>query len=256
MVAAVRIVIGMGTGRSGSQSLSRLINSQPQSVCFHEINPACMKWAETPRTVLSMIAEFEAVLRGGPREVTIDYTSPDRDRDLGRLQALESVEVIGDVASYYLAYVPLLAGLDLDIRMPCLRRDKAATVASFIKTVRRPDNRPRTMKKRIKAVIKGKARPSRCNHWVEHDGKVWVQDRKWDKCFPKFEASTLEESIGLYWEHYMELSDEFAARYPEKFRVFDIEDLNSEGGQAAILDLCGFGDSAVLGKFHSNQNPN
>ena len=248
----MRIIIGMGSGRSGTQSLSRLINSQSQTVCFHEINPACMKWAQTERTVLSMVAEFEAVLRGGPRDVTIDYTSPDRDRELGRLKELDHVEVIGDVASYYLPYVPLLASLDVDIRMPCLRRDKAATVQSFIETVRRPGRRKKSLKKRMRDTLAGKVPQPMCNHWVHHDGSVWQLDMKWDKCFPKFETANLEEAIGLYWEHYRRSSDEFAARYPDKFRVFQIDALNSAEGQAGILDFCGFETSLVLEKFHLN----
>ena len=213
-----------------------------------------MKWAETPQTVLSMVAEFKSVLQGGPRDVTIDYTSPDRDRELGRLRDLDVVTVVGDVASYYLPYVPLLASLDADIRMPCLRRDKAATIKSFIETVRRPNRRKKSLKKRMMAAMAGKARKPMCNHWIEHDGSVWQLDMKWDKCFPKFEAANLEEAIGLYWEDYRQRSDEFAAQYPEKFRVFDIDVLNSAEGQAGILEFCGFETALILENLHLNRS--
>ena len=57
----------------------RLINEQSDAVCFHEINPARMTWSHTPGSVFSMLAEFQAVIAGGPRnQVTVDLIQPFR----------------------------------------------------------------------------------------------------------------------------------------------------------------------------------
>lgn len=248
------IIIGLGTGRSGTQSLAQLLNMQPGTVCFHETNPSCVKWKDTPRTVLSMIDEFEAVLAGGPREITIDFTRPAKDDGLDRLRDLPDVSCIGDVASYYLSYAPMLLELQKDIRMPCIERRRDEVVKSFAKAVR--VRRQRKSRSGLRGLFgtPEQAVKSR-NHWVEHDGSHWRLDPKWDKLFPKFDAATLEEAIGMYWDYYAEETRRLAAAHPDHVKVFGIEALNSEEGQRAILDFCGADGPHVLSEIHANAMP-
>lgn len=244
------IIIGLGSGRCGTRSLAALLNAQPDTVCFHEVNPSCMAWTGTERTVLSMLEEFRAVLAGGPRQITVDLASRRRAEQLPRLRSLEAVRTIGDVASYYLPYAPMLAEMP-DVRLPVLRRDKAATAASFVEVMR-------IRRGTIRMVIDGVAtllrrRPYRRfrNHWVAHDGRGWRRSAKFDKCFPKFQADTLEEALGLYWELYYRTAGELAARYPGKLRIFDLNDLNTPCGQRAILEFCGL-RRPVFHPVHAN----
>ena len=199
-----------------------------------------------------MISEFQAVLGGGPRDVTVDFTAPHKGSELGRLRALTSIRAIGDVAFYYLPYVPMLAGLDSDIRMPCIRREKKAVVDSYAKAMRMPTRHRSGISGWIKTQFKGPPAPRYRNHWVVHDGKRFVTNEKWDSCFPKFQAPDLKAAIGLYWDHYNRLAEGYAQTYPEKFRIFDIDYLNTETGQRAILSFCGFENTPSLGKFHFN----
>lgn len=232
------IIIGLGSGRCGTRSLATLLNAQPETVCFHEVNPSCMAWEGTERTVLSMLEEFRAVLAGGPREITVDLAARLRADPLPRLRSLEAVTAIGDVASYYLPYASMLAKMP-DVRMPVLRRDKGATVASFVRVMGIRRKPTRVVIDGIATLLRRRPYQRFRNHWVEHNGHRWRRSVRFDKCFPKFQAGTLEEAIGQYWELYYCTVDALEAKCPDKVRTFDVEDLNTESGQRRILEFCG-----------------
>ena len=59
------IVIGLGTGRSGTASLAKLLSAQHDAFCFHEMNPSCVRFSGTPRPILNVIDEYQAILDGG-----------------------------------------------------------------------------------------------------------------------------------------------------------------------------------------------
>jgi hypothetical protein len=201
-----------------------------------------------------MLEEFEALLQGGPREVTIDYSSPHRDHALERLSSLDRVEVIGDIALYYLPYVDRLALHDLDIRMPCLRRDREATVRSYMKKLEVRDRRRRWNSGVFRNLLDSSSEKLYRNHLVEHEGDRWVRDRKWDKCYPTFDATGLEDALRQYWDHYYETAAKLEATYPSSFKVFEMEELNTEEGQKSILRFLGYEDSLALGSFHMNES--
>ena len=48
---------------------------------------------------------------------------------------------------------------------------------------------------------------------MEHDGKYWSSDKKWDKFFPKHVTDNLEDAIGMYWEYYYEKAAELTVRF-------------------------------------------
>lgn len=211
-----------------------------------------MKWSGTPQTVLSMVNEFGAVLRGGPRDVTIDYTSFEKDVSLERLKAISSVEAIGDVALYYLPYVPMLAELDVDIRMPCMRREKAAVVDSFMRSARLSE-KTRPMLQRLERRLRRRREITHVNHWMEHDDTIWRRAPKWDKLFPKFDCDDMASAIAAYWDFYQRESERLEAAYPDKFRVFDIETLNETAGRIELLKFCGVAPTHTDDNFRYNQ---
>jgi hypothetical protein len=244
------IIIGLGSGRCGTRSLAALLNAQPETVCFHEVNPSCMAWSGTERTALSMLEEFRAVLAGGPREITVDLASRRRADQLPRLRSLAKVSTIGDVASYYLPYAAMLAKMP-DVRMPVLRRDKDATVASFVKVMRIRRGWIRTVIDGVATLVRRRPYRRFRNHWVAHDGRQWRRSVKFDKLFPKFQTDSLEDAITQYWDLYYRTAEELAARYPGRLRIFDVEDLNTESGQRAILEFCGL-RQPVFRPVHAN----
>ena len=124
------------------------------------------------------------------------------------------MQLVGDVAFYYLPYVRQILALKPDARFICLKRDRQATVDSY--------------------VVKAEQR----NHWVQHDGSRWKLD-KWDHCYPKYAACDLAEAIGRYWDDYYRRAAALESDFPLALRIFSMESLNSAAGQHAIFDFLG-----------------
>ena len=62
-----KIMIGLGSGRSGTASLAALIDGQEGGLCFHEMNPSCAVFSGNARSHLNTINEFRDILSGGNR---------------------------------------------------------------------------------------------------------------------------------------------------------------------------------------------
>ncbi len=97
-----RFIFGLGSGRSGTDSLARLLDSQPGFTVSHEIT-------------------------GGP---AWQFNHGYLEILLSRLHTKET-PVVGDVAYHLLPYVEALLERLHDARFVCLKRDKEKTVASF-----------------------------------------------------------------------------------------------------------------------------
>lgn len=221
------IIIGLGSGRCGTLSLAHLLNAQPATACFHEANPSCMAWEGADATVISLLRDFGAVLRGGEPAVTVDLTAPNRTCPLDRMRALKCLRSLGDVGSYYLPYVELILSLEPETRFPCLWRDKRAVVQSFVRKLR-----PRGL-----GVSQNRLR----NHWAPTTQGRWVRDPLWDKCFPTItglDGSDVSEYVSHYYDNYYAEANRIANLYPRNVRLFDVELLNSVQGRESILNFC------------------
>ncbi len=246
------IVIGLGSGRSGTASLAKLLSSQADSHCFHEMNPSCVRFSGTPRPILNTIEEFQAILDGGdPARLTADLSRPVTAQAYDRLCQMPSVRLIGDVAFYYLSYVEQIAELNPNVRFVCLRRGKTETVESWMRksTINRwPSKR---VADRLSAWIVREPYQESYNYWMEHDGKVWRKDAVWDKCFPKFDASSKRDAIGKYYDYYYGVSEKLQDQLPYRFRMFNMEVLNNQEKQEDLLSFCGVARAQlVLKQYH------
>lgn len=100
-MAKTRYIVGLGTGRCGTSSLSALLGLQHGVLCEHERRP-----------ILSWNGE----------------------RVPNRHLAPHHGVTVADVGFYYLPHVPYLANLYGNaIRFVCMRRPREAVVASFLK---------------------------------------------------------------------------------------------------------------------------
>ena len=238
------IIIGLGSGRSGSVSLSKLINNQFDSVCFHEINPSCVKWSGTEGTVLNMIREFKDVINGGSRgNITIDFSVSNRDVPMTKIKTMENINHIGEVAFYYLNYVEDIIKIYPEVKFPCIKREKNDTVKSYLNKMK--------VKKSNSLLRRLFKKKRQRNHFIQHDGVKWDHDTIWDKCFPKLKAESLEEAIGLYWEHYYQKVEALAQKYGQ-VKVFDLDDLNTASGQEKTLKFCNYNNPKSL-TVHENK---
>lgn len=199
------LVIGLGSGRCGTVSLAKLLSQQRGVEVSHErleYNLAAAGSEELVLTFLRQLTEGRGV-RPGAR-------------------------CVGDVFSAYLYYVEVIAEALPEARFVCLRRDRAATVTSFVK----------------------KVHPA--NHWMAHDGVKWMSD-PWDRCFPNFAADSIEDAVGAYWDDYYSRAADFMGRMPERFGIFELHELNDPSGQSRILDFAGLQGPFRLGDVWSNR---
>ena len=119
-------------------------------------------------------------------------------------------DMVGHVASWWLPYVPWIMA-ETEAVVVCLERDREEVVRSF----------------EIHTVVTGN------NPWTRGAEKP----RPLGDGFPKFNAPK-REALGLYWDLYKETAKEYARVWPDRFRRFPTDTLNSVEGVHRILDFC------------------
>lgn len=203
-----QVVIGLGTGQCGSSSLTELLRSQTGAHVTHEMPPR-LSWQGEPDRLPVHAARFE-LLR--------DYYG-----------------LIGDCSHYWLPYADELAKQFEGIKFVILKRDREATVASFMK---------------IKGIA-GKAAKSAINHWIDHDGSHF-QKNIWDDVYPKYGEKDLEKALALYWDDYYAQCDALARRYPGQSKLVATESLGEPDCQVDLLAFCGVEDAKTVAGLHLN----
>jgi hypothetical protein len=243
------IVVGLGSGRSGTASLASLIDRQPGGLCFHEMNPSGAVFAGNAQAQLNTVTELRAILAGGDRSrLSIDYSRPASVATYAKLQSMHQPMLLGDIGFYYLSYVEDILALVPECKFVCIRRDRDKTISSWLKKSRVKRWRSLWLADRLKALVTRTPFQTEYNYWQEHDGSVWMPDPVWDSCFPKFEAVSKQEAIGKYWDYYYREAARLAEANPGSFAVFDITDLSSVEGQQSILRFIGLpADQMVCG---------
>lgn len=241
------IVIGLGTGRCGTASLAKLLNEQPGALCFHEMNPSCVRFAGTPRPILNTIDEFQTILDGGdPSNLIVDLSRAVAAQAYDRLCRLNSIRLLGDIAYYHLSYVDAIAEHNADVRFICLRRDENETVASWIKQASVPRWRSKRVADKIHSWLTRQPFYETRNFWMEHDGSKWLKDPVWDKTLPKFQASSLNDAVHQYWQYYYKMAEQYQRRWPDRFRIIETNELDHRETQKEILSFCGLPPDEIV----------
>jgi hypothetical protein len=234
------IVIGLGSGRCGTASLAHLLNAQRDAICFHEMNPSCVRFSGTPRPILNTIDEFQAILDGGdPSMLTVDLGRPVAADAYDALCRMTRVALIADIAFYYLSYVELIAAHNDRVRFVCLKRDREATVESWLRKSTVPRWRSKRLADRLACLITREPYYMAFNPWMEHDGRNWAIDPVWDKCFPKFPGPTRREAIEQYYDFYYQEAELFRQKFSDRFLMLDTEKLTSQDLRHDLLRFCG-----------------
>jgi len=101
-----RIIIGLGSGRSGSSSITNLLNSQKDSHIAHEAPPR-MGWSQDHNRLAVHMRRFN-ILR--------QYHG-----------------FVGDVSHWWLPYAEQMLEQDVNICFVAMQRNKEATVNSYLK---------------------------------------------------------------------------------------------------------------------------
>ncbi len=251
------IVLGLGSGRTGTASLSHLISSQSGAICFHELNPTGVVFEGNPQPIINGIREFQAILDGGDRRLlSLDYARPASVKKYEELQAMAEVRIIGDIAYYYLRYVDDILAVNTGVRFVCIKRDREQTIDSWVvqAAIRRWPSL--WLADRFKSLITRTPFYTSRNFWQAHDGTTYQLDPVWDKTLPNFEAASMREAIGKYWDYYYVEAERLAGLYPQHFRIFPIAVMSNRDGQAALLRFIGIGDEDMVlrDSFHMHKS--
>lgn len=251
------IVIGLGSGRTGTASMSHLFNSQRNAACFHELNPTGAVFDGNPQAILNTINEFQRILEGGPKHLlALDYTREASVKRYEDLKQMGQIDLIGDIAYYYLRYVDDILAINRDVRFVCIKRDKTQTVDSWMSKSAIHRWRSLRWADRLKSIITRTPYHASKNFWQMHDGSTYQPDPVWDKTFPKFDAPSKREAIEQYWDLYYVEAAALEKKHPEHFRIFDIAKLSNPEGQREILTFVGLKaqDMVLKDKFHMHKS--
>lgn len=213
------------------------------------MNPSGAVFSGNPQPHLNAISEFASILRGGDRtRLSVDYSRPASVVTYEKLQQMQQVNLIGDIAYYYLSYVDDLLQIAPECVFVCIRRDREQTISSWLKKSAIKRWPSLWLADRLKSWLTRTPFYTEYNYWQVHDGSRWKQDPVWDSCFPKFEAASKKEAIGMYWDYYYLEAEKLQQRHPDRFRVFDVTELSNPEGQKRILLFIGIpGDDMVYG---------
>jgi len=143
----------------------------------------------------------------------------------------DNKSLVGDVAFYWLPYIDDLCNEFPNIKIIGLWRDRTEVVKSFMK------------------------KTEGLNHWMYHRGIEWTQNI-FDFCFPKYEASTKGEALGLYWDEYQKTLKQEVKKRPDNVLMLHMDELNTEEGQDKIFDFLGLKEHEHLlpCKFNAAKN--
>ena len=164
---------------------------------------------------VSVVHEDKPILHWDPTQEDSDV--------IARFQAkinLAPDKIIGEVALFLLGYTPALLEAFPQARAVVLQRPRDEVIASFARWVR------------------GSARHRRhMNHWQRGARR---KRALWDRAFPQFDAPTMEEAIGLYWDWYGRQVEDLMRTYPDRVRQWTMrEALNDPSGQREMLQWLG-----------------
>ena len=104
--AQQRLLLGLGTGRSGSTSLTKLLRHQPGTFCAHEFPPR-LSWSENHSRFGFHRRRFETLLA--------------------------HFSTVADVSHWWLPYADLILETFDEVRFIALKRDREATIRSFLR---------------------------------------------------------------------------------------------------------------------------
>lgn len=132
-----------------------------------------------------------------------------------------------DVGFYYLPHVRAIWEKYPSTCFVCLKRDKEQTVASWLRYFRSSHDPWRT---------------------GNHVGAQWTE---WDASYPSYPGlASREEAARVYWDDYYEEANRLSV--DPRFRIFNMDDLNTEQGVVSILRFAGIKTPRIRTKIRTN----
>ena len=201
-----KIILGLGAGQCGLKLLADILNVQPGVRMTCEEIPL-MPWKQMQGTL-----------------VGCEYQRMTMAERFDRWRSKRREFFTGDVASSYLPYIEEAIESEPDIRIVCLKRPRMEIVAGFCNALNTISPRP-------------------LDNWSCHPAPGWYRDPLRFHIYPKYETSSREAALGMYWDEYYTKAEIFSQRFPEHFRVVDSDELTHEDGVRNVLSFVGIASS-------------
>jgi hypothetical protein len=211
-----KLILGLGPGRSGTMSLAKFLDTQARSYFVHE---GAYNMPEFLKYTTGRYLPWEVNLE----EYSVWYSE--------LLTKSSNALYFGDVSASLLSYVQIILEKHPESKFICIKRDREAVVRSFLR------------------VTTG------VNHWKASNHRL-NKLNLWYHLFPKIDGITKEESIRAYVDAYYDQAGKIENKYPNSFKIFNIDDLNSTEGRNAIVSFAQISprDAVVDGHFHTNKS--
>lgn len=202
-----KLIIGLGTGRTGSCSLRAFLDGQPLTRCTHEARP--IPWIATN----GWFSQSREVLLHNYQDI--------------KKEAKSDNVIIGDVGHYHLPYVERYLSF-FDVKFLCLVRPKEEVIASFIGHTDRHQQSHNYWSKSGDGIKDSYVAFTR--------GVVAL----WNPTFPKYDGKDRAECLGKYWEDYYSCAAGWQSKIPDRFKIFRSDALKHVEGQKDMLRFLGY----------------
>lgn len=207
MLNGKKLIIGCGSGRCGTQSLAKLLNLQKGADVTHEKFHVGARFSEDDDFTYQLAYE----LKPGKLEHTLKRFSE------------REAPIVGDVAFYWVNYVGALLKYKPDTRFICLKRDRNEVVESFwLRKDGKPAGGPDLHGMPLK--LKGVELAGQFIRLRAHRGPPIKQ---------------LKAGTAQNWETYYQESEGWQKRFPDNFKIFPMQALNSLDTVTEMLDFVG-----------------
>jgi len=211
------LIIGFGTGRCGTNSLTTLLGRQG-AYATHEIR--LLPWETDIWELYGILARMIVFTSGEESKYPVKFyhlwqyiekkQMPPAIEEEIRFLYDKTEGMVADVNFSWLNYIEDALMLFPDLRAVCLKRNREDTVKSWL----------------LKDY----------DLWTIHGNDIPEGTRP---LFPLFDLP-LKEAVGAYWDEYYRRAGDLEKKYPDNVKIFyDFKPLNEEHCQRRLLDFIG-----------------
>jgi len=206
------VVIGLGTGRCGTTSLTTLFNKQDSFRSAHELCTSGKKrkpvWGEDFEYVLSIFNKF--------------YRTYAHDN-----------HYVSDIGFYWLPYVDdMMEKFEDEVKFVCVRRNIDTWVKTYVR-VMRARNYMVDNPKYFKPSPWDGVFPS-----YDYSDFSYVEKNEEDE--EAYGHKVRVESAKRYWTEYYKTSGKYQEKYPNNFKIFEMEEiLKDTASSKPVFDFIG-----------------
>jgi len=186
-----KYIIGFGTGRCGTKTLASLLNGCKNVNVSHEFRER------------------------GDRDYRLSWKFNAKEART-RVENLKKLEgnLVGDVAHYYLNYIPHL-------------REKFGNDIKFVNLFRPSEE-----------VYNSFLRKTKKTHWIPKDHPKWKSHEPWTRTFPQYsDVTDNEHGLNNYLRDYYITSYTFGCIYTNQIFYIETKDLNKKEAQKRLFDF-------------------